>query len=148
MEKRCHKCWNIYPLTSEFRYRDSNNESWFYPTCKVCKKKAIHLYQKTDGYKELNRERRKKNRWRISEHAKEHRLKMGYDHIHKRTVRKIKSTIWYPKQCPICLNETRIVAHHVNYDKWYEIVFCCSCCHQKIHRWEITDLKIVNLMAN
>ena len=147
MEKRCHKCWNIYPLTSEFRYRNSKGKNWFYSTCKACKKNSIHLYHKTDAYREIDRERKKKYRERIREHSKEHKLKMGYDHIHKRTLRKIKSTIWYPEQCPICWEITRIIAHHVNYDKWNEIVFCCNCCHQKIHRWEITELKIIDLMA-
>ena len=147
MEKRCHKCWNIYPLTSEFRYGNSKSKNWFYSTCKACKKNSIHLYHKTDTYRELERERKQKYKQKISEHSKEHKLKMGYDHIHKRTLRKIKSTIWYPEQCPICWETTRIIAHHVNYEKWNEIVFCCSCCHQKIHRWEITELKIVDLMA-
>ena len=62
---------------------------------------------------------------------------MWYWAIHLKTARAIKKLWIRPKTCPICWEETRVEAHHPNYEKRNEIIFACNKCHQRIHNWWI-----------
>jgi hypothetical protein len=42
-----------------------------------------------------------------------------------------------PKICPICWEETKVEAHHPDYNKRNEIVWACTKCHKRIHYWHI-----------
>jgi len=44
-----------------------------------------------------------------------------------------------PSHCSICGNGGRINAHHLDYDKPFEVVWCCSSCHKRIHLGEDLD---------
>lgn len=140
--KKCNKCGKELELTNEFRYSDSSKDDWFYTICKACKNNAIHKYQMTDSYRERHRQMQKK----YHKYKANHRKEMGYNRIHKRAERIIKKK-WRPSICPICWEgPTMIVAHHPDYSKWNEVVFCCRICHYKIHSWEIRNYKIANLL--
>ena len=51
-----------------------------------------------------------------------------------------------PKVCPICWSNKRIISHHPDYNKWYEIIFCCDKCHRNIHTWHLECPPIINLL--
>ena len=142
--KVCSKCKRELPLTNEFWYADKSTTDGWYSSCKECKKDVLHNYHRTEMYRRYNKRRREKNK----ESRSNHRKKMGYNRIHKRVERRINKTKTL-KKCPICWKSpTRIVAHHPDYDKRYEVVFCCLSCHQKIHRWKVKDYKIVNIVES
>lgn len=141
--KKCNRCWKELELTNEFWYSNKWTKDGFYSICKMCKKEALHKYHRTERYRKWNNKRQKK----YYEHRANHRREMGYNRIHKRTKKLIDQTIWRPKICTICWEKhTRIIAHHPDYSKWNEIVFCCTLCHYKIHLWEIKNYKIINLL--
>lgn len=141
--KICSKCKKELPATREYRYTSKTTKDWWYSSCKECKNKVIHEYIHTEEYRENRKLRWKKYR----EYLYQHRKEKWYNRIHKRAKRRIDETIWRPKICPICWElPTRIIAHHPDYSKWYEIVFCCTQCHDKIHKWKITDYEIINLL--
>lgn len=141
--KICTKCKRELPATKEYRYISKASKDWWYSPCKECKNKYFSIYHQTEWYKENRNLRRNKNKDILWQRTKE----KWYNRIHKRTIRKIDRTIWRPKICPICWETpTRIIAHHPDYSKWYEIVFCCTQCHDKIHKWKITDYEIINLL--
>ena len=73
----------------------------------------------------------------ILDRKKKKREKMWYWAIHLKTARAIKKLWIRPKTCPICWEETRVEAHHPNYEKRNEIIFACNKCHQRIHNWWI-----------
>lgn len=96
-------------------------------------------------YREKNRERIRK---REKEYYREHAIEISQKSVteelkfHESMRQKSKrliSRLWIrPKTCPICSkNEFRIEAHHPDYNKWNEIVFCCKSCHLLIHSWRI-----------
>lgn len=145
--KICTKCKRELPATKEYWYISKTSKDWWYSSCKECKIKTIKAYKHTDEYREKRKKKLKEYWHKYYRHSYQHRKEMWYNRIHKRVKRKIDETIWRPKTCPICWNSSdRIIAHHPDYNKWYEIVFCCSQCHNKIHRWYIINYKIVNLM--
>ena len=48
-----------------------------------------------------------------------------------------KGLISRPLECSICGRETRIYAHHEDYEKTFEITWVCWSCHKKIHLGKI-----------
>lgn len=97
----------------------------------------------------LNREKENiKRRERMKEICKktiEHARKMWYGYIHQKTYRIIKSLWIRPSSCSICWYEWTVIAHHPDYKKIYEVVFCCPSCHKLIHSWDITKFEVVKL---
>jgi hypothetical protein len=66
--------------------------------------------------------------------------------IYRDVERKVNQLWWYPKDCPICWKETTVVWHHPDYNKPFEIVFCCNMCHSKIHSDIIECPKPIDLL--
>lgn len=83
----------------------------------------------------INAKRRERNKqtWQWKAHLKVNRV------IRKLWIR--------PTKCPICWAERRIEAHHPDYNKPYEIVFCCNVCHQRIHNWWFECPKPIDLQS-
>lgn len=109
-------------------------------------------------------EYRKKNRDKIREREREyyHKNKDGimkkWDEFYnisenianekaRQKSKRIINKLWIrPNKCPICWkDEFRIEAHHPDYNKWNEIVFCCKSCHLLIHSWRIKCPDIIDL---
>lgn len=81
----------------------------------------------------------------ISEKHKERNKRKWYVSIHAKTASVIRELWIRPKNCSICWNTGIIEAHHPNYSKWYEIVFCCQHCHHEIHNWYLDKYQTINL---
>lgn len=116
-----------YRLENRERFANARLESW------INKVKWIENY--------------KKHKLKILERKKELKKERGYSSIHTKTNRAIKKLWIRPKKCPICWRETRIESHHPDYTKWYEVVFCCNSCHQRIHnKWFECPQDVVRLI--
>ena len=92
-----------------------------------------------EEYQQKKREREKKYRIIYKDKKNARRREKNHEtwqaRIHNMTSRIIKKLWIRPKKCPICWIERKIEAHHPDYKKPYEIVFCCNVCHQRIHNW-------------
>ena len=113
--------------------------------CKSC----MLEWRKTEYERSMARKRDRdryynnlKRREYVFKTALERRKEKWYWHIHTKTEKMIKKLWMRPNYCPICWKENRIIAHHPDYSKWYEIVFCCQPCHAKIHKWELEVFNI------
>lgn len=85
--------------------------------------------------REKRREYVRNNYATIKEKRKERDKLKWYNAIQLRAKRLIKKLWIRPNKCPICWFCSDIVAHHPDYSKRYEIVFCCKSCHNFIHNW-------------
>ena len=161
----CRWCGETKELTEQFWSRDKSSKLWFVYRCKDCMhnncKEASHKYYMShkeqcheynlkynSEHREEIRNKRRGNRGaesiRRRERMKEisakqiqHAREMGYWRVHSKACRVIKQLWIRPNSCPICGYEWLVVSHHPDYNKWNEVVFCCSSCHKLIHNWEI-----------
>lgn len=97
-------------------------------------------------YKEYMDDYREAHKDELREKRVKRDLEKGYVNIHNITAKKIRELWIRPCVCPLCNNEKRIYTHHPNYEKWYEVVFCCQSCHQKMHSWTIKCPTSINLL--
>ena len=125
---KCSKCWEY--KTIDCFSKDKRLKFWVRNQCKECRKKECREYHT-------------KNKEKIAKRSKEHNKKMSdkiwteRDKLHKKT-RDIINKLWArPNKCPICWGWGEIIAHHPDYNKIYEVVFCCKSCHNLIHNWTI-----------
>lgn len=106
------------------RYRDDN-------------KNILNMYWKQ--YRELHKE----------ELSMKHKLRNSekwYVSIHNKTDSLIRKLWIRPIICSVCWWKWKIEAHHQDYNKWNEVVFCCQSCHKLIHNWYINNFKTVNIL--
>lgn len=69
-----------------------------------------------------------------------------YNNSHGKTDDLIKGLWIRPKVCPICWCSWLVEAHHPDYSKRYNIIFCCRSCHHRIHSWWIKCPSTINLL--
>lgn len=95
------------------------------------------IYDETIHSRRKERERnyRDLNRDKINEKRRDRYHKTWHSKVYKTTDKVIKELWIRPSICPICWAERKIEAHHPDYNKPYEVVFCCNVCHQRIHHW-------------
>ena len=113
-----------------------------------------HFLQKCRDYRENNKEfykeymesYRGEHKDELREKRVKRDLEKGYIEIHNITANKIRKLWIRPLICPICGKRKRIYTHHPNYERWYEVVFCCQSCHLKIHSWAIECPTPINLL--
>lgn len=128
----CRECWEEMELSSKYWNIQKKSFTWFGYRCKKCTREMRRWNREKENIK--RRERMKE----ISEKFNRHNKEMWYLNIQRRTRYLIDKLGIRPKQCPICWYKTdKVVAHHIDYSKPYEIVFCCSSCHRLIHLWEL-----------
>lgn len=137
---KCKQCEVFKEINKDNRYYHNQWFLWVLWRCKEC----ILAWRKTEHELEMSRRRdsdryynNPKRREYIFESSRERTKRKWYRNIHLKTSKKIKKLWIRPSVCPICWYSWRIISHHPNYNKWYEIVFCCQICHDKIHRWKI-----------
>ena len=125
---KCSKCWiekpvDCFPKHNKWKF-------WVRNDCKECRNK-------------YHRDFHRANKERLKEYKKKHDenksliFGINWDAIHKKTRRMIDKLWARPKECVICWQTAKIIAHHPDYNKTYEIVFCCKSCHRLIHEWLI-----------
>lgn len=119
-------------------YREKNKEK--------IKELNSEYHKNSEHYKEYQRKYELEHKQKILDRKKKKREEMWYWAMHIKTPRLIKKLWIRPKVCPICWEEKRIEAHHPDNNVWYEIVFCCTQCHQRIHNWWIECPKPINLL--
>ncbi len=72
-EKKCSKCGEVKPLTSEFYYKDNRSTSGFRSPCKVCVNKIRkHYNHDTERIKERKKQYYQDNKERRNEHSKQY----------------------------------------------------------------------------
>ncbi len=146
---KCKQCNIFKELNDDNWYKHSEGFLWVLWRCKEC----IKNWRKTEHELEMARKRdmdryynNPKRREYLFKSWTERRKRKWYWPIHTKTDRRIKKLWIRPTNCPICWYEWRIIAHHPDYNKWHEIVFCCQICHDKIHKWKIIDYDVINLL--
>lgn len=100
--------------------------------------------QYNEKYKAISRMSYKNNADRIKADTTE-RWKI-YRNIQLRVRRRINKLWIRPDTCPICWYKSDIVAHHPDYNKRYEIVFCCKSCHRFIHNGTIECPETIDVL--
>lgn len=120
LTKICPMC-NKEKELSEFP-KDKNRSNGISSHCKQCKNEwkrsnATRLYLNVKETRKQNVEyQRKAKVWRTTNNA----VRSG------KLVR--------PSICSICLEEKEIEAHHEDYSKPLEIIWCCKDCHVELDR--------------
>ena len=151
---KCKQCNIFKELNDDNRYKHNEGFLWVLWRCKECIKAGrkteyeLKMARKRDAkrYKE-NPQRREYIYKSAKERNKRHEENWEWrNKLHLRTSRRIAKLWIRPQKCPICWYEWRIVAHHPSLNNWREIVFCCQICHGKIHKGDITDYTVVNLL--
>lgn len=87
-------------------------------------RKAIKYktYQKTESYKEIQKKAQEKTRLKF---LNAHRSRRYYsDHKHKISILSI---------CEKCKSDTKVEAHHHDYNLPLEVTFLCKACHEEWH---------------
>lgn len=146
---QCKEC-NLFKDIAEDFYTHKEWFLWVLWRCRSC----IKAWRKTEHELQMARIRdmeryrnNPKRRADIFESAKKRGKKKWHKPIHTKTTRLINKLWVRPTVCPICLQHSdRIIAHHPDYSKRYEIVFCCQICHDKIHRLKIECPKPIDLL--
>lgn len=100
-----------------------------------------------DKCEERNRKYYEHNKKDMSMKKRKKREEMWYKKIHDMVQRELKKRWWYPDRCTYCGKKKKNYAHHPNYDKWNEVVFLCSSCHQRVHNWEIICPKPIDILT-
>lgn len=147
---KCKECGEFKEVNIENWYRHSEGFLWVLWRCKECIKKwrkteyERWMARERDRVRYKNDDRRREMLWLYNKERKKRHLLENelWELNHLRTDRLIKRLWIRPKICPICWNNWRIVAHHPDIDIWWEIVFCCQPCHDKIHKGIIVDYRV------
>ncbi len=149
--KKCKK-WREEKLPEGF-YANKQKVDGCFNICKECYLKHCAIYRdqnrkkyrKKSHLENMNEEQKAKRTEYSKEWIAKNREKWNaYFHYHdggkknkaKHAVVKIRKKK-QPEKCSICnikIEPSKIHGHHPNYDKPFDIVWCCSRCHGRIHR--------------
>ncbi len=130
MDKTCFKCHKELPLTEFYahpRMRDKHLNK-----CKECAKKDVRDHRRISPHvreQERARHKPKSPNQRTGEWRKADKRRMKCHNAVHRAVAKGTLT---KQPCAQC-GETRVLAHHPDYDKPLEIIWLCSLCHNRHH---------------
>jgi len=141
-QKTCMKCGELKPL-SDF-YKHPMMKDGHLNKCKECTKKDVsnNYYKNKKYYQEYEHSEKRiaSRRERSGKYLKQHRL----NNPEKNRARRIlaynirKGYITKPSICIVCKEESEhIQAHHSDYSKPLDVVWCCPQCHRDIHEGKI-----------
>lgn len=130
---KCKECWSFKEVNLDNWYYHNEWFLWVLWRCKQCILKwrktehELNMARKRDRDRYFNNKKRREfvynsSKNRIIRHMKENK---NWNALHEKAQRLIKKLWIRPTQCPICDYKWRIVAHHLDINKWNEIVFCC-----------------------
>lgn len=124
---KCRKCKNQKgDSIRSSKPLENLNKTRFYLICNQCNNNIYRIY-------------RNKNKDKIKDIVNKYEDKNS----EKRTAwGKVayaikKGLLEKPKECQICNLESRLDAHHKNYEKPLEVLFICRICHNAIHKGSI-----------
>ena len=153
--KKCKRCGEEKLL--ECFYADKRKTDGHKNVCKECVLKNGAIYRnknrekirkrdRQNGYIEnLSKERKiKRAKYKKEWLVKNKKKHSGYYHYHdggkkgkaKRAIVKLRKNE-QPQKCSICnieIESIKLHGHHPNYNKPFEVVWCCPRCHGRIHR--------------
>lgn len=135
---KCKECWLEKPHSDY--YKHPLTKDWIMHRCKYCVKKWRQTEHELIMARKRDIERYKNNQKRreyTQERTNRTRKQKWYWKVHTNAERWIRKLWLRPDNCPMCWNHksmSRIEAHHYDYNKWNEIIFCCKICHSKLDR--------------
>ena len=172
---QCTKCGNFKLATLEFWARNSWCFLGLRSICKECDKKIretkeykeyhkayrntekqkarVKEYKKRTADTKVWENRRNYSRNRAKEYRKKNKEKIRErnnarrekNNIEKRARNRAKKLELIWKSCPICGRQGKITLHHPDYNKRYEVILCCDCCHKRIHAWRDVQWELINI---
>lgn len=90
------------------------------------------------------------NSYEYKEKQKQRRYLYDIDKMKRRIQQKtsdfIRKKNIRPLVCPICWSERRVISHHIDYNYWNLIIWCCDRCHRLIHSWYLNCPEPINLL--
>lgn len=123
-------------------YRESHKEY-------IKNRQAIYRENHKDELKIKKKHYAETHKEQISIRKKIRDSEKWYVHIHNKTWLYIRKYNLRPESCQICWNSKCIIeAHHPDYKKWNEVVFCCQHCHHEIHNWYLSCPQPIDLLIN
>lgn len=142
---QCSKCLEI---KSEDGFSRCNHWfSWRASCCKECMRKQ--RIENIEAVRHTLRTYYKNHTDNMIKTNNQRQLDKWYWWIHRKVRSEIIKLWIRPKDCPICWsNLYRIEAHHPDYKKRNEIVFCCKSCHKQIHNWTMECPEPIDLLNN
>lgn len=145
---KCNTCWEFKEATIDNFDKNHLWYMWLNWFCKECRRKSQRLYRERNRERIMMNEKKfyLKNKEKLKQERHIRNNNKWYIPIHNKTINLIRKLWIKPNVCSICNKEKRIYAHHPDYNKWNEIVFCCQSCHQLIHSWVIECNNIINLL--
>lgn len=96
------------------------------------KEKQAEYYRQ--WYRKNGRNMAEGHALKVAEYKKQHRLEYNVGHRFYNYV--ASGVIERPKYCSVCGGDGRINAHHPDYNKPFEVIWCCSSCHKRTHLGE------------
>lgn len=137
-DTKCKKCAIKYTKEYNKQHREEKREY----RKKYYQKNKEHLIQKNKEWVKNNRDAHRENCRRSNKKHYEERLDYNTKYRKNNPDKyyahgKISSAIQQgkiikPNQCEICGAEGRVEAHHNDYSKPMEIIWCCKKCHYKL----------------
>lgn len=117
-------------MSSSKEWREKNRVSVLITRYKCYEKTRDSILKKTKEYFSTI-EGKKVHLNAVRKWRQKNRDKMW---CYKQVAKAIKNRlISKPKTCSICGEEKRLQAHHDDYSKPLDIVWCCSSCHKRMH---------------
>lgn len=150
MEKKCTKCLKTKPIC-EFSKKWDGVRS----ICRECDNENSRKYrlEHREHHIEMCRKYHEEHRTQDREYNRQYR-KTHIEHkdpfkrrCRRKTYNYIKNKwISKPSVCLLCKSEHTVEMHHPNYKEWNKVVFCCRRCHALIHRWDIKQYNVIDLL--
>jgi hypothetical protein len=152
--KICKSCGLEKPLIDFYKHKEMSDG--YLNICKECKKRYANEYRNINLEKVHQYDR---NRPNAKERTEKNKLTLAQDPIRRKKYQDLKNNwgrqnyikrkahnyvkraiekglLIKPLHCELCGATERIEAHHENYNKPLDVIFVCSTCHHKIHKFK------------
>ena len=127
-------------ILKEHKWWRENNREKFLNRCIEYRK------EHKEHHKEYMRDYMNKNKDMVYEWRRKRKAKMWYTKIHMDTWKTVTKLWIRPDVCTICGEKNKIYAHHPDYNKPNEVVFCCQHCHWLIHSGRLECPSPINIL--
>jgi hypothetical protein len=137
--KKCFKCNENKELTEFYRHKEMSDGH--VNKCKDCNKQDVIINRKSklQYYREYDKKRNSLEHRKIksiekcSNYRKENPKKYKAHSLVNSSIRNGK--LKKPKICESCLSQSKLNAHHDDYDKPLSVRWLCSPCHSEWHKY-------------